>query len=107
MTVAGSPHRAWIEVDHDALRSNLARVRLLAPGSEIIAVVKANAYGHGAVAVARTLVDAGAERLAVATVGEALELRSASLTAPILVLWAPGEEEADAVATARSRADGR
>ncbi len=85
-------------MDHDALRSNLARVRLLAPGSEIIAVVKANAYGHGAVAVARTLVGAGAERLAVATVGEAIELRSASLTAPILVLWAPGEEEADAVA---------
>jgi len=96
--VAGSPHRAWIEVDHDALRSNLARIRQIAPDSQVIAVVKANAYGHGAVAVARTLVAAGVERLAVATVDEAVELRSASLTAPILVLWAPGEQEAAAVA---------
>ena len=70
-TPPGSPHRAWLEIDHGAIRHNLARLRELAGGDrQVIAVVKANAYGHGAVAVARTLLGAGVERLAVATVGE-------------------------------------
>jgi alanine racemase len=57
-------------------------------------VVKANAYGHGAVEVSQTLRAAGVERLAVATLDEALELRAAGTTGPILVLWALGEPEA-------------
>jgi alanine racemase len=91
-----SPHRAWIEVDHAALAGNLAALRRLAGDHmSVIAVVKANAYGHGAIEVSRTLVDHGAERLAVATLGEGLELRNAGIAAPILVLWALGAPEAD------------
>ncbi|MEO5986363.1 MAG: alanine racemase [Candidatus Limnocylindria bacterium] len=97
MTLPGSPHRAWIEVDHRAIRSNLAAVRVAAPSAEVIAVVKANAYGHGAVPVARTLLADGTERLAVATIDEAIELRDAGISAPILVLWAVTEVEAGAI----------
>ncbi len=60
-------------------------------------MVKANAYGHGAVAVARTLLAEGVERLAVATIDEAIELRDAGIGAPILVLWTVTESEAAAV----------
>ena len=93
---ARSPHRAWIEVDHAALAGNLAALRHIAGNDKsVIAVVKANAYGHGAIEVSRTLLDHGAERLAVATLGEGLELRSAGIAAPILVLWALGAPEAE------------
>lgn len=90
-----SRHRAWVEVDHDAIRHNLAAVRGLAGEStSVIAVVKANAYGHGDVAVSRTLLDAGVERLAVGTVDEALGLRAAGIETPIIILWALGPPEA-------------
>jgi alanine racemase len=90
-----SPHRAWIEVDHGVLLENLAAVRRMAGAEkQVIAVVKANAYGHGDVAAARTLLEGGVERLAVATVPEALRLRAADISAPILVLWGVGEPEA-------------
>lgn len=91
-----SPHRAWIEVDHAALAGNLAALRHIAGDEKsVIAVVKANAYGHGAIEVSRTLLDHGAERLAVATLREGLELRDAGIAAPILVLWALGAPEAE------------
>jgi len=93
---ARSPHRAWVEVDHDALVGNLATLRRIAGEQKsVIAVVKANAYGHGAIDVSRTLLDHGAERLAVATLGEGLQLREAGIAAPILVLWALGAPEAE------------
>jgi alanine racemase len=101
MTAARSPHRAWIEVDHLAIRSNLAALRARSPGSEVIAVVKANAYGHGDVAVARTLVGAGVERLAVATVDEGLRLRDVGIGAPIVLLWGIGPSEVSVVVDAR------
>lgn len=88
-----SAHRAWVEVDHAAIRSNLDAVRRLAGGADVIGVVKANAYGHGDVAVAHTLVDAGVERLAVATLGEAMGLRQAGLDGPIMLLWELGAGE--------------
>jgi alanine racemase len=94
---ARSPHRAWIEVDHAAIRSNLRAIRERAGDAEIIGVVKANAYGHGDVEVARTLVGAGVERLAVATVDEGLALRSAGIGVPIVVLWGIGAAEVAAV----------
>ncbi len=97
MTVPGSPHRAWVEVDHAAIRSNLEVVRRSAPGASVIGVVKANAYGHGAVAVARTLVAAGVEHLAIATVDEAIELREAGVEVPIVLLWGIGPDEASIV----------
>ena len=97
MTVPGSPHRAWVEVDHAAIRSNLEVIRRTAPGASVIGVVKANAYGHGAVAVARTLVAAGVEHLAIATVDEAIELREAGIEVPIVLLWGIGPDEASIV----------
>ena len=100
MTQARSPHRAWIEVDHAAIRGNLASIRRMAPEVEVIGVVKANAYGHGDVAVARTLLAEGVERLAVATVDEGLRLRTAGIRAPTLVLWGIGTAEAAVVAEA-------
>jgi alanine racemase len=100
MSAPRSPHRAWVEVDHAAIRSNLAALRARALSSQVIAVVKANAYGHGDVAVARTLVGAGAERLAVATVDEGVRLRDAGIAAPILVLWGIGPSEAAALVEA-------
>ena len=93
MTGLQSPHRAWIEIDHAAIRHNLSVVRGLAHGAAVIGIVKANAYGHGDVAVARTLVAAGVERLGVATVDEAVTLREAGVDAPIVVLWAVGSQE--------------
>ena len=92
---ARSPHRAWIEIDHAALVANLDVIRRLAgPEREVIAVVKANGYGHGATEVSRTLVARGVERLAVATVGEGLALREAGIEVPVMVLWGIGEPEA-------------
>lgn len=77
---------AWIEVDLKALRANFAEIHRVVGDTPIAAVVKANAYGHGAVRVAQELVAAGAHTLAVATVGEALELRAAGISAPIMLL---------------------
>ncbi len=78
----------------EALRHNIAHARALAPQSKIMAVVKANAYGHGAVVIAQTLQPL-ADALAVACIDEALELRAAGISAPILLL--EGFFEADEV----------
>jgi alanine racemase len=77
-----------LEIDLDAIGHNLGVLRRLAgPGVPIRPVVKADAYGHGTRAVARTLVDAGVHGLCVATLDEALELRDDGIDAPILVLY--------------------
>lgn len=77
------------EVDLGAIRHNVRVLRQLAGAAELMGVVKANAYGHGAVMVARALVEEGITWLAVATVGEAQQLRDAGVEVPILVLAAP------------------
>jgi len=77
---------AWAEVDLDALTSNLAGLRRLAAPAGVLAVVKADAYGHGAPRVARALEEAGAEWAGVAMLEEALELRRAGVGLPVLVL---------------------
>ena len=74
------------EVDPDALRHNMIAARALAGSAEILAVVKANAYGHGAVLVARALEALGVRFLAVALIEEGVELRRAGVRVPILVL---------------------
>lgn len=85
--VALSPRTTWIEVSRGALAHNLHLLRSrLTPGAQLMAVVKANAYGHGAAETARTLQQAGADCFAVATLTEAVELRQAGITRPILVL---------------------
>ena len=81
--------RAWVEIDLDALAHNVQQIKgLLSPQTTLMAVVKADAYGHGAITVAQTALKAGADRLAVATLGEGIELREAGITAPILILGA-------------------
>ena len=78
--------RSYAEISLDAIRHNLLETRKrLSPGVNVMAVIKANAYGHGAVPVARALEDL-AEYFAVATVEEAIELREAGITHPILIL---------------------
>jgi len=83
----GEPERpTWAEIDLAALRGNLARLRAHASQRRIIAVIKADAYGHGAPAVAAELARAGAEMLAVALVEEARELSDAAPGLPVLLL---------------------
>jgi alanine racemase len=88
----------WLDVDLDAVAANVRSVaRLVGPGTRICAVVKAEAYGLGAVEVARTALAAGAERLAVARVEEAVQLRRAGIHAPILLIAGFVPSEADAI----------
>ena len=87
---APQPHprqRAWVEVDERAVEANArALQRALTPGCELMAVVKADGYGHGAVPVARSAAAGGASCFGVATLQEGLELRQAGLDQPVLVL---------------------
>src|SRR2546427_8069199 len=73
-------------IDLEALRANYALAVRLAAGRRVIAVVKADGYGHGAVDVASVLVSAGCGALATWSVGEAIALRDAGIAAPLLVL---------------------
>ena len=83
---------SWVEVDLGAIRNNIAVAkRRLKPGCRLLAVVKADAYGHGSVEVAKTALSAGASYLAVATVQEGVKLREAGITAPVLMLSEPPE----------------
>ncbi|MBR3690146.1 MAG: alanine racemase, partial [Eggerthellaceae bacterium] len=84
---------SWIEIDLNAIRHNAASLRSrLERKTRLMAVVKADAYGHGAVKVAKTALNSGADYLGVASVDEAIELREAYVNAPILVLCEPPVE---------------
>ncbi len=86
--------RAWVEIDLGALAYNVQQIRsLLSPSTDLMAVVKADAYGHGAVTVAQTVLQHGATRLAIATISEGIELRQAGVEAPILLLGATNTPE--------------
>ncbi|HKM38764.1 MAG TPA: alanine racemase [bacterium] len=77
----------WVEVDLKAIRANLQAIKkLVGPQVKVMAVVKANAYGHGAFKVAQTVLEAGAASLAVATLDEAVALREQGINVPILVM---------------------
>ena len=78
--------RTWAEISLGNLEHNYRALRACAPVSKFLATVKANAYGHGAIPVARRLVELGADYLAVACLDEAAALRAAGITAPVLVL---------------------
>ena len=84
-TAPGVRSRTWAEVDLGAVRHNVRALKGRAAGAGLMAVVKADAYGHGSVEVARAAIQAGAESLAVVTVEEAAELRRAGLSVPVLV----------------------
>ncbi|MBE6763370.1 MAG: alanine racemase [Ruminococcaceae bacterium] len=87
--------RTWAEIDLDRLQTNFKHIKEAAGNSLVMAVVKADAYGHGAVMAARALCQAGADWLAVSNLDEAIQLRNAGLTAPILILsYTPPEEVA-------------
>lgn len=82
-------HRAWVEINLDAITHNVSTLKqFLQAGTEFMAVVKADAYGHGAVAVAKAAIAGGASWLGVATIEEGIELRQQGITVPILVLGA-------------------
>ncbi|MFC8514220.1 alanine racemase [Streptomyces sp. NPDC057257] len=90
--------RARAEIDLAALRANVRALRALAPGAQLMAVVKSEAYGHGAVACARAAVEAGADWLGTATPEEALALRAAGLRGRLMCwLWTPGGPWREAV----------
>ena len=76
----------WAEIDLDILANNMKNIKKLAGNKEVIAVVKADAYGHGALDVAPCLLENGASRLAVAMLTEAIELRNNNIKAPIMIL---------------------
>jgi alanine racemase len=85
--------RAWVEIDLSALAHNVRQIKsLLAADISMMAVVKADAYGHGSIDIARTVIAEGVEWLAVATVTEGIELRTAGIVAPILILGGVNSE---------------
>ncbi len=78
--------RAWAELDYDAIAHNVKEVQKLVGNTKILGIVKANAYGHGAVKCAKALRDCGVDFFGVAIVDEAIELREAGIEEPILIL---------------------
>ena len=91
LVAAGLPalaRRVWLEIDLEALTNNLQAIRdHVGPDVEINAVVKADAYGHGLVPVARNFAATGAQRICVASLDEALVMRGAGIATPILVMF--------------------
>ena len=77
---------SWVELSRANLLHNLAGVRALVGGAKIMAVVKANAYGAGAVGMARVLAGAGVDAFGVATVAEGIELRQSGIAGTIVCL---------------------
>lgn len=96
----GLCQRAWVEIDLAALAHNVRQLKLsLSPKTALMTVVKADAYGHGAVTVAQTALEAGATWLGVATIPEGIELRDRGINAPILILGATHTpEQVEAIA---------
>ena len=94
--------RTWLEIDMDQIKKNLEVVRNILPeGCDVIAVVKANAYGHGDIEMAERLRRFGVHRFAVACMTEALTLRNAGLEGEIIILG--NTEGADAKTAAENR----
>lgn len=89
----------WVEIDLEAIANNVRLLAQMAAPAKIMAVLKADAYGHGMVKVARTALNNGAAWVGVATLGEALTLRRAGIDAPILVMsYLPAWQTHDAIA---------
>lgn len=92
--LGGIRQRAWIEIDGAALAHNVRQIKsLLSAKTALMAVVKADAYGHGAVTTSNSVLEAGANWLGVATIPEGIELRKAGIKAPILILGATNTPE--------------
>src|SRR5579864_5773732 len=91
MSISGSGLLRWVEIDVGALRQNAAAFRAHVPrATQLLVMVKSNGYGHGTDVAARAALDGGAEWLGVYTPDEALWLRDAGYTVPVLVAgWSP------------------
>lgn len=88
--------RTWAEVDLDAIAHNIREIRKITnKEAQIMAVVKADAYGHGFLETTKTLLDNGADRLAVAVLQEGKQLRKSGVDVPILILGASAPEDAE------------
>ena len=97
-TPAPAGASAWVSIDLDAIRDNVAELVRRAAPAQVLAVVKADAYGHGLVDSARAALAGGASWLGVAQLAEALQLRQAGVTAPLLTwLFPPGADIAGAI----------
>ncbi|MFZ4557608.1 MAG: alanine racemase, partial [Pseudanabaena sp.] len=96
-------HRAWVEIDLSAIKHNVHQLKsLLTSPTELMAIVKADAYGHGAIDVSQVAIASGSAWLGVATIPEGIQLRRAGITAPIVVLGATnGVDEIKAIAEYR------
>lgn len=91
-----SPHPIRAEIDLSAIAHNVSElIRITSPESGLMAVVKADGYGHGAEAVARTALENGAVRLALARIDEAIDLRRAGIDVPMLIFGYTPPERAD------------
>lgn len=91
-------HRTWAEIDLGAIEHNFRAIQQYVGDCPIMAIIKADAYGHGSIRVAERLAAAGAARFAVATVSEAIELREQGVKLPILILGYVGDEDARLIA---------
>ena len=89
--------RTWAEIDLNALKNNFDIIRKKAGNTKITAVVKADAYGHGAKIIAPVLETLGADAFAVSNIEEAVELRSCKITKPILILGYTPTDHCDAL----------
>jgi alanine racemase len=96
--IRGLPRPVWLEIDVDALKNNVAVVReIVGLEVQVSAVVKADAYGHGLVQSAFAFESAGIDKLCLASIDEALALRNAGLTTPLVVLYPiPRERQEEA-----------
>ena len=89
-------NRAWAEINLDAIENNIKAIRrYVTPSAKILGIVNADAYGHGYLEVARTLLENGADALAVACLDEAIQLRRCYIRCPILILGRSCCEEAE------------
>ena len=80
---------AWVEINLDAIEHNILELKsFVRPDTKILAVVKADAYGHGSSMIAPTLLASGVDYLGVASIDEGMELRNNKFTCPVLVLGA-------------------
>ena len=89
----------WCEISKEALSSNIKKIQgFIGPKVTIMAVVKANAYGHGSVETAKIVLDSGAEILGVSSLVEAKQLRGAGIKAPVVILgFTPAQNYLDMV----------
>jgi alanine racemase len=90
--------RCWAEIDLDALESNVRKIKKFCPGKKLIAVIKADAYGHGHVSIFKMLLQIGVSNFAVSNLIEAIELRELNREAKILILGYTDPQYADMLA---------